>query len=290
MSEIALYPAFGGFSLKVIANYNRHQAPSFLALIDRLDIQQHIVEATLTTSPGELEDLRSTDLWLIDISENNQLAEQIYRFDALSRRSHKVFIEYEFSQDRQKICSDLNYSYYNYAGDIDNACRLIREEALEIKATELGNSGGGNIATYGEFASRLDSIADSLASFRINSLSDQIFAIRQVAAKLHVKELHREVSDPVAVQIHARTILHDLHKIYDAFDNSKTASVIVSGVVGYLMTGGGWSGIAAQALALGAWQGKDAFIAVVNKLTLGQDMTQPPKIETKRRGPRKRAT
>jgi hypothetical protein len=112
-----------------------------------------------------------------------------------------------------------------------------------------------------ELAQRVDTIADSIASFRINSVSEQVLQLRAISQE--IRGLPDDTSALKDVAVRALPILTHL---FDALGTERGAQVIIAGAVAGILGAGGWPSVAIYSLTLAAWQGKDTFIAALKAL------------------------
>ena len=106
---------------------------------------------------------------------------------------------------------------------------------------------------------RLEIIAGSIASLRINSLNEQVEQLRGIS-----EEIRGFPDDTSALQDAAMRALSILTRLFDTLGTRRGAQVIIAGATAGILMAGGWPSAVIFALTLAVWQGKEAFIAAVN--------------------------
>jgi hypothetical protein len=112
-----------------------------------------------------------------------------------------------------------------------------------------------------ELAQRVDSIADSIASLRINSAGEQVQQLRAIS-----QEIRGLPDDTSALKDVAARALPILTHLFDALGTERGAQVIIAGATAGILAAGGWPSVAVYGLTLAAWQGKEAFITALKAL------------------------
>jgi hypothetical protein len=113
-----------------------------------------------------------------------------------------------------------------------------------------------------ELAQRIDTIADTIASLRINSVSEQTQQLRIIS-----REIRGLPDDTGALRDLAARALPILTYLFDALGTERGAQVIIAGAAAGILGAGGWPSVAIYGLTLAAWQGKEAFITALKALT-----------------------
>jgi hypothetical protein len=108
---------------------------------------------------------------------------------------------------------------------------------------------------------RVENIADTLASLRINSISDQVDQLRQIS-----QEIRAEGNDIPSLRDVAARALPILLQLFDALGTQEGARIIISGATTGILGAGGWPSAVIFTVAMAAWHGKDAFMAALGKL------------------------
>ena len=112
-----------------------------------------------------------------------------------------------------------------------------------------------------ELADRIETVANAVASLRINSVSEHVQKLREIGQE--VRDLPNSTPSLKDVATHALPVLTHL---FDALGTHQGAQVIIAGAVAGILGAGGWPSVAIYGLTLAAWQGKDAFMAALGKV------------------------
>jgi hypothetical protein len=114
-----------------------------------------------------------------------------------------------------------------------------------------------------ELARRVETVADTIASLRINSISEHVQELREISRE--IREVSGDNGTPSLKDITLRA-LPILTHLFDALGTQQGAEVIIAGAVAGILGAGGWPSVAIYGLTLAAWKGKDAFMAALGKL------------------------
>jgi hypothetical protein len=113
-----------------------------------------------------------------------------------------------------------------------------------------------------ELAQRVETVADAIASLRINSVSEHVHQLRELSQNIRELSDNNDTSSLKDVAARALPILTHL---FDALGTQQGAQVIIAGAVAGILGAGGWPSVAIYGLTLAAWKGKDAFMAALGK-------------------------
>jgi hypothetical protein len=144
---------------------------------------------------------------------------------------------------------------------------LAPPSAVTNLTATLNDSPAPVLVAAVELAERVEIIADTIASLRINSLSDEVQQLRDISQEI------RALSDPSLKDVATRA-LRILTHLFDALGTQQGAQVIIAGAVAGILGAVGWPAVTAYGLSLAVWQGKDAFMAALSNLpksSLGGD-------------------
>jgi hypothetical protein len=135
--------------------------------------------------------------------------------------------------------------------------RVLAEASISVPKFSAPSSRKSKV----ELAKRIETVADALASLRINSLSDPVQELHKISQ--HIREFS---DDAPALRDLSGRALPILTNLFDVLGTQQGAQVIVSGAIAGILGAGGWPSAVIYGLTLGAWMGKDAFMAALDKL------------------------
>jgi hypothetical protein len=115
-----------------------------------------------------------------------------------------------------------------------------------------------------ELVQRLEIVTTAIANLRINSLSEHIDELREISEEL--KHHSDSENEPTSVRDIALRALPILTHLFDALGSKQGAQVIIAGAVTGILGAGGMSSATIFALTLAVWQGKDAFVAALDRI------------------------
>lgn len=163
---------------------------------------------------------------------------------------------------------------FNY--DVDGVARAHTALSAEIRRTleeppdrpsDLPRSSKGRLPqqTRAELAHRVSEVATSIADLRLNSLAEHVATLEQIAEELraHPNPDNESLSKTKEAALKALKVLAG---VIDILGTRRGARVLVSGAVAGLVGIGGWAPVVAFTITMAAWEGKDAFMAALQKL------------------------
>jgi hypothetical protein len=177
-----------------------------------------------------------------------------------STRGHPPF---ELAGTRRVIFDprdDVAHVQHALKGEIE---RVLAEE-LDFPAPKPSAQSPKKSRT--ELAARVETVANAIASLRLNSASVHVEQLRKISQE--IRELSDGNDTPPLKDVAART-LPILTHLFDALGTQQGAQVIIAGAVTGILGAGGWPSVAIYGLTLAAWKGKDAFMAALDKLPKG---------------------
>lgn len=164
------------------------------------------------------------------------------------------------------IPPQARYIPFQPNGGVEEPRARLKEE-IERALTEQSTPGSEipmapAKASKVELAQRVETVADAIGNLRINSASDYVQQLHDIAQE--IRDLPDEA--PGLHDLAARA-LRILTHVFDALGTAQGAQVIIAGAAASILTAGGWPAAAIFAFTLAAWHGKDAFTAALGKLT-----------------------
>ena len=137
-------------------------------------------------------------------------------------------------------------------------------DAIE-RALEQGRASGPNFPerklspkqSRSQLAERLFEAADAIRLLRINSAAETAIELEAIAKEL---EEVPESNLPDAISETAQKFLAILSRLADQLSTVRGSKMLISGIIAIVVGGAGYSGIAAFALSLAFWEGKEPFL------------------------------
>ena len=153
------------------------------------------------------------------------------------------------------VSSSIKAAVGSAAGSATVMGEGAARSSIEASVETRSSIGTGRV----ELAERVEIIANTIASLRINSLSEEVQQLRDISQEI------RALSDPSLKDVATRALLV-LTQLFDALGTQQGAQVIIAGAVAGILGAAGWPAVAAYGLTLAAWKGKDAFMAALGNL------------------------
>ncbi|WP_156453636.1 hypothetical protein [Methylobacterium sp. CCH5-D2] len=176
--------------------------------------------------------------------------------------------DYDFSEQKAKHCLTLPYiKYRRYNRNPETVISVFGEFAADIREIDSisDKALSHKHAEYSALGCRIENAALAIRSLGLNSTSDIIAELEDIASALSDENSvrPRQKFDP---RHEAKRALYILSKLFDHIENSRMASIIISGAVTSVVADVGWSGVACQTVCLASWHGKDAFMKAIDRL------------------------
>jgi len=218
-----------------------------------------------------IEQLRTADLVIANLSPPN--ANTLYEIGVRHATTKPIIFlasgryELPFALSSSKVVQyktseDLNQTRNALANAIISA--LTDDFVPQRKTSRRRERSEQITARRLELSDRVEKVAESIASLRINTLGEYVEQLHQIS-----QELKRPVSSSIsarATQKSATKALAILPKLYEALGTKRGAQIIVAGAVSGIVALGGWPMVTAYVLTLAVWQGPTAFREAVKKL------------------------
>jgi hypothetical protein len=142
------------------------------------------------------------------------------------------------------------------AEDLVNAIR---------RALERSHASGPNFPekklsprqTRAQLTERLFEAAEAIRLLRINSAAETAIELEAVAKELQEVP---EQNLPDAIKETAEKFLGILSRLVDQLSTVRGSRMLISGIIGIVVGGAGFSGLAAFGLSLAFWEGKEPFL------------------------------
>jgi len=118
--------------------------------------------------------------------------------------------------------------------------------------------------TRAQLASRLYEAAEAIRLLRLNSTSDAVLELENIA-----KDLEEVPEDKIAPALQETAIkfLKILSRLADQLATVRGARMLISGVISVVLGGAGFSAITAFGISLAFWEGKEAFLKAIEFLS-----------------------
>ena len=112
-------------------------------------------------------------------------------------------------------------------------------------------------------ASRIQEAADAVQSLRINSASDVVASLHQLASDLEAME---DEKTPSGIKEASEKVLKILSRVADQLATVRGSRIIVAGIISLVLGGAGYSGITIYGLTLAFWQGPEIFSKAIDAM------------------------
>lgn len=216
---------------------------------------------------------------ILSSSTNSELAISTY---IRSRHKHKKVAVLALVPRKTSFFSKAEFSpLYNMKNIIQIATENMAEasqtisrhfkqalaEAKGNQAKRQGSEREDKTFTLSDIADRIDLAATALEDIDLNSTKFTAGELRSISA--NIRSLPKASLDSGRSKTkYIIEFLNVIAKLFDLIEDRKMAPIVVCGAVTAVLGCTGWSATANMALTLAAWNGKDAFMLAVSKISI----------------------
>jgi hypothetical protein len=167
---------------------------------------------------------------------------------------------------------DFRFVIYSYRATDDELEQRTREALIEAVRGALNATPNLNFPAQtktsremrSELASRVQEAAEAIQALRINSTSDVVASLEQIANEL---EEVNEDRTPTALKDAGEKLLKILSRVADQLATVRGSRIIVAGIISLVLGGAGYSALTIYGLTLAFWQGPEIFSKAIDAMT-----------------------
>lgn len=163
----------------------------------------------------------------------------------------------------------FRYSLGDGAGnDRDQVTRLVSAINAALKTDKPGMAGASverlpPARARKELAVRIVEATESIRLLRINSASEAIAELEQIATEL---ETIPDEQTPSALRETAEKFLKILARFADQLSTVRGSRMLISGIIALVVGGAGFNAVTAYGMSLAFWEGKEPFLKAIQAL------------------------
>jgi nucleoside 2-deoxyribosyltransferase len=165
---------------------------------------------------------------------------------------------------------DFRFVVYSYRATDDEVEQRTREALIESVRGALNGGPALNLPTRSsremrnELASRVQEAAEAIQALRINSTSDVVASLEQIANDLDQVD---DKQTPSAMKEAGEKLLKIISRVADQLASVRGSRIIVAGIISLVLGGAGYSALTIYGLTLAFWQGPEMFSKAIDALT-----------------------
>lgn len=215
-----------------------------------------------------LEEIQTADLVVVDLTEltPNGFYQLGVRHATglptvlLAQTGHPLPFDYK----------DFRFVVYSYRATDDEVEQRTREALIEAVRSALTGGPTPNLPTRSsremriELASRVQEAAEAIQALRINSTSDVVASLEQIAKDLDQVD---DEKTPSAMREASEKLLKIISRVADQLATVRGSRIIVAGIISLVLGGAGYSALTIYGLTLAFWQGPEMFSKAIDALT-----------------------
>ncbi|MFK4488875.1 hypothetical protein [Bradyrhizobium sp. USDA 336] len=175
---------------------------------------------------------------------------------------------------------DFRFVTYSYRATDDELEQRTREALIEAVRGALNGEPTPDLPSKSsremldELSARVQEAAEAIQALRINSTSDVVASLEQIA-----KDLDRvdDKQTPSAMKEAGEKLLKIISRVADQLATVRGSRIIVAGIISLVLGGAGYSALTIYGLTLAFWQGPEMFSKAIDVLT-----RQPKKPKARR--------
>jgi hypothetical protein len=164
---------------------------------------------------------------------------------------------------------DFRFVVYSCRATDDEVEQRSREALIESVRGALTGGRTPNLPTRSsremrnELASRVQEAAEAIQALRINSTSDVVASLEQIAKDLDQVD---DTQTPSAMKEAGEKLLKIISRVADQLATVRGSRIIVAGIISLVLGGAGYSALTIYGLTLAFWQGPEMFSKAIDAL------------------------
>jgi nucleoside 2-deoxyribosyltransferase len=214
-----------------------------------------------------LEDLQTADLVVADLTELTPSG--FYELGVRHATGLPTVLLAQTGHSLPFDHKDFRFVVYSYRATDDEVEQRTRGALIESIKGALNRAPALDLPTISsrearnELAARVQEAAEAIQALRINSTSDVVASLEQIANDLDKVD---DKQTPSAMHEAGEKLLKIISRVADQLATVRGSRIIVAGIISLVLGGAGYSALTIYGLTLAFWQGPEMFSKAIDTL------------------------